>query len=339
MAGDSLSSPQPAYLHFSGTLGKRAVSMDLVKDRGFEGVPIYNGTFSFDSEQEPIPVYSDGGDTLTAVNLYESGISEDRNGRFSGKFQDGVFEGIYTSGEGKKEKFVLRISEPSGGMKFRFLQKDTLFLAMENLKAPNARFSWHFLQPEEAWLLDSLLTELHGDSLVKAGKGNPAAVFRELGNQYAKDYRESVEPFLPEDSINVSLNYDLNYGMEVLFNRNQLLSIALTQYQYSGGAHGMMYTQCHSFDLNAKKKIRMTDVFKPGYLPGLKAAINKAARKKYKVSDLSEALLVAEIEPNENFYLTGKGICFVFQPYEIGPYSMGEQHIYLPYSQIKDIVK
>jgi hypothetical protein len=83
----------------------------------------------------------------------------------------------------------------------------------------------------------------------------------------------------------------------------------------------------------------MQDVFKPGYLPGLKAAINAAARKKYKAGNLSEILLVEEIEPNENFYLTGKGICFVYQPYEIGPYSMGEQSIYIPYSQIKDIVK
>jgi hypothetical protein len=36
-------------------------------------------------------------------------------------------------------------------------------------------------------------------------------------------------------------------------------------------------------------------------------------------------LLADEIIPNENFCLTGKDVCFNFQPYEIGPFSMGKK--------------
>jgi hypothetical protein len=101
----------------------------------------------------------------------------------------------------------------------------------------------------------------------------------------------------------------------------------------------MMYSRCVSYDLNTRKKIRLADVFRAGYQQGLKEALNRAAQKKYGTTRLSDLLLVEEIEPNENFFLTGKGICFVFQPYEIAPFVMGEQNIYLPYSYIKNIVK
>jgi hypothetical protein len=60
---------------------------------------------------------------------------------------------------------------------------------------------------------------------------------------------------------------------------------------------------------------------------------------KYRVKNLSEILLVDEIEVTDNFFLTGKGICFVYQPYEIGPFSMGEQEIYIPFSDIRNLLK
>jgi len=327
------------YLHLTGSIGERPVSMDLVKERGYEGDSFFSGYFYFDDEEEPVPFYSEIGDSLKTLILNESGGGEHQNGRFSGEFISGTFHGKYRAQNGKEEPFRLIISKQEGCMNFRSLSADTFFAASAQANSPKARFSWHFLMPDEKWLEESLLRDLHGDSLYELGKGKTETMFGLLGAQYAKDYREDVKPFLSEEEISGVLNYDLSYGMDVAFNRNQLLSVIFTQYQYTGGAHGMMYSRCFSYDTKAQKRIGINDVFRPGYEKNLKTAINAAARKKYRVKNLSEVLLVDEIENTGNFFLSGKGICFVYQPYEIGPFSMGEQLIYLPYSAIKEIIK
>ena len=312
--------------------------MELIRERGYEGEPFFSGYLMYDADEEPIPLYSESGDTLQLL-LLESGRDQEQDGRLSGKFSGGVFQGTYTNPTGKKEKFVLTAGIPDGITRFIPVTGDTLFPAFKQAERPAARFSYMFLKPPQKWLQDSLLTEFHGDSLFRLGKGNPDSVFALLAVQYARDYREEVKPYYMENDVIESLNYDLNFGIEVLYNRNQLLSVALTQYTYTGGAHGMMYTRCYSYDLKGRKKFRIQDVFKPGYQAKLKLALNQAAKKKYRVQSLSDALLVDEIEPNDNFFLTGKGICFVYQPYEIGPFSMGEQFIYIPYSNLSDQLK
>ena len=314
--------------------------MDLVKEISSDGKPLFNGCFSYDSDQAPIPVFSDNDSSrLNSLILVESGMFDDNNGRLRGEYKNGVFEGWFEKPRGEKVKFRLEQNLPEGSLNFSSISFDTIFRATETGEKPNARFSWFYLIAAEKWLQDSLLTELHGDSLFRAGKGNPRLVFQSLGRQYAADYRQEVAPLTGDPELTESLNYDLDYGMEVLFNRNHLLSIAFSQYQYSGGAHGMLYSRCLSFDLNKKQKIRLSDVFRPSFQPALKAALNQAARKKYRTENLSDVLLVEEIEPNDNFFLTGKGICFVFHPYEIGPYAMGEQSIFLSYSELSRIVK
>ena len=45
------------------------------------------------------------------------------------------------------------------------------------------------------------------------------------------------------------------------------------------------------------------------------------------------------IEPNDNFYLTGKGIGFTYMPYEIGPYAMGEINIFIPFREVEKYLK
>jgi hypothetical protein len=336
---DSSNNAQDVYIRFSGNIGDKAVSMELIRERGYEGAPFFSGYLMYDADEEPIPLYSESGDTLNQLVLLESGGDQDQDGRLSGEFSGGIFQGTYTNKAGRKEKFVLTAGIPDGITAFIPVVGDTLFPAFKQADRPAARFSYMFLKPPQKWLLDSLLTEFQGDSLFRLGKGNPDTVFTLLAAQYARDYREEVKPYYMENDLIESLNYDLNFGMDVIYNRNELLSLAFTQYQYTGGAHGMMYTRCHSYDLRGRKKIRIQDVFKPGYQAKLKLALNQAAKKKYGVKNLSEALLVDEIEATDNFFLTGKGICFVYQPYEIGPFSMGEQFIYIPNSNLSDLLK
>jgi hypothetical protein len=47
---------------------------------------------------------------------------------------------------------------------------------------------------------------------------------------------------------------------------------------------------------------------------------------------------VDEIKPNENFYVTGEGVGFVYNHYEIAPYSFGATDIFLTKEGLKEIL-
>jgi len=336
---DSTPSGNHFYVHLTGTIGKRSVSMDLLRENGPDGKAIFNGCYSFDSDQVPISIFSLGSDSSDSIQLSESEVPEGNEGMFSGKFQSGKFEGQYTSPNGKKQDFSLQIAFPEGSIAFDPISGDSTIRARDSSETPFAHFSYNFLCPKEPWLLNAMLAEVHGDSLARLCQGKPILAFNKIGDQFALDYQSDVSPMIGDSELESFLNYELAFGVEVLYNRSNLLSLSFSQYNYTGGAHGMLFSKCASFDLNAKKRIRLEDVLKANSQEKLKVALTAAAKKKYQTNNLLDVLLVDEIIPNENFFLTGKGICFNFQPYEIGPFSMGEQKIYLPFSSIQDIVK
>ncbi len=336
---DSIPTGNHFYVHLIGTIGKRSVSMDLLREASPDGKAIFNGCYSFDSDQMPISIFSLGSDSLDSIELSESEMPEGNEGKFSGKFQSGKFVGQYTSTNGTKQDFSLQIAFPEGSISFDPISGDSTIRASSLSEAPFAQFSYNFLCPKEPWLMNAMLSEIHGDSIARLCPGKPSLAFKKAGNQFALDYQSEVQAMIGDSELESFLNYELAFGVEVLYNRSNLLSLSFSQYNYTGGAHGMLFSRCASFDLNAKKRIRLEDVLKANSQEKLKVALTAAAKKKYQTNNLSDVLLVDEIIPNENFFLTGKGICFNFQPYEIGPFSMGEQKIYLPFSSIQDIVK
>lgn len=45
------------------------------------------------------------------------------------------------------------------------------------------------------------------------------------------------------------------------------------------------------------------------------------------------------IKPNGNFYITDESINYVFNPYEIAPYYMGQTEVTIPFARIRNILK
>ena len=48
---------------------------------------------------------------------------------------------------------------------------------------------------------------------------------------------------------------------------------------------------------------------------------------------------VYAIKPNGNFYITDESINYVFNPYEIAPYSLGQTEVIIPFYKLKGILK
>jgi len=117
-----------------------------------------------------------------------------------------------------------------------------------------------------------------------------------------------------------------------------------------GGAHGLETRNYFNFDLKTGDLIKEKDLFKANYEFELAELIKKRIveeSKEYKDQKNSEPIIDLEdtdywtdsIKGNGNFYITDEGINYVFNPYEIAPYYMGQTEVSLPFSRLKNLLK
>lgn len=110
--------------------------------------------------------------------------------------------------------------------------------------------------------------------------------------------------------------------------------------QYTGGAHGMHNTQYFNIDTRTGDYISEDVLFEPMSKSVLQTIIKDLLIEKTKVTDGSAITLLEPdaIEPNGNFYFSKNGIVYVFNTYEVAPYSDGLIEITIPYERVKDIL-
>lgn len=114
----------------------------------------------------------------------------------------------------------------------------------------------------------------------------------------------------------------------IIYNKANLLVSEELNYYYSGGAHGNWSKMYKTYDKDSKKLITYYDFFDYDAMDVLKGIILKKVEEK-KVNSFKEEFYVTD-----NVYFTDKGISFNYNPYEIAPYSEGDIHIFVAYSEI-----
>lgn len=124
---------------------------------------------------------------------------------------------------------------------------------------------------------------------------------------------------------------------------NNIMVVSTATYDYLGGAHGSYNVRYYNFDVNTGQRIGEADLFGPKSLETIADLIRQDIKNRNKSSDQSQhvSLLVdlKKVEPNDNYYFTGRGITYVYNQYEIAPYSQGIVEISLPYSKILPYVQ
>ena len=163
--------------------------------------------------------------------------------------------------------------------------------------------------------------------------------YRELGNQYYEDMGNLQE----EDSQPSWYWYQLHKSNEILFEDDNMLSYSVEHADYTGGAHGSLQMLYYIIDLETLTTITEEDIFTPNYHHFLTEKIIEQLMQKYKV-ETPEKLLnegffdINDIAPNNNFWINNVGVHYVYNQYEIAPYSMGPIEVTIPYEEIKSII-
>ncbi len=182
------------------------------------------------------------------------------------------------------------------------------------------------------WIAGSTVFEAgftHGDS----------PTMGELADYFFSVYEKERKEFP------VNWPYQFELDGSVLLNRPGLVSLDLSFYAFTGGAHGNSHTENFVFNTATGKRLGLNDVFVTGFEAPLNKLIDSRFRKMRGLSpaerlDGEQGMLFENsIRFNDNLALTDKGIRFHYNPYEIAAYAFGSTVVNIPYSELEGLLK
>lgn len=99
-----------------------------------------------------------------------------------------------------------------------------------------------------------------------------------------------------------------------------------------------------NFDVSTGKNIYLKDIFVPGFERRLNDILFNALEQKTEATGILELqnkgyLCTTDIFPSDNFIMKEHSITFIYNVYEIAPYSNGITELDIPYSDINDLLK
>ena len=148
-----------------------------------------------------------------------------------------------------------------------------------------------------------------------------------------------------EEFPEVPAGYGLEIDQSVLLNTPTLLTIETFNYAFTGGAHGNYGTTYYNFDATTGQIISLEDILEDGFKASLTTIAEPIFKKSYLESGMtnySEAGFYFEndvFKLTDNFAITKEGLKFLYNPYEVAPYALGQQEIIIPYAALKNLIK
>jgi hypothetical protein len=137
----------------------------------------------------------------------------------------------------------------------------------------------------------------------------------------------------------------LKREVSVVHVSSKVVSLCFSEVIYTGGAHPNSRRRYQSFDAATGRPITMDDLFVPGArrrLDTVAAALFRQVQDIPPEATLTEAgfwFTDGRFALNDNFAVTGEGLLFYFNPYEIASYARGPTELLLPLEKLEDLLQ
>lgn len=213
-------------------------------------------------------------------------------------------------------------------------QKSSIFTAETYWKATYPVFSG---SPAAAAINRTLLYAVTGNDPSKPQSA--PVTLNAAASSFIKDF-EDMRKEMPD-----VMPYQWETTGTVMLNRSGVLTVSLSTNAYTGGAHGSYNTEYFVFDAETGKRLKIADVFIPGYEVSLDALIDTRFRETKGLTNADPlngekgGLFEDVIRHNENFAVTDQGITFFYNPYEIAPFSEGPTEINLTWQEVNPLLR
>lgn len=184
------------------------------------------------------------------------------------------------------------------------------------------------------------LAEYAGGSL----EGMAKAYVRQFFFQYLLDGKEAIDSYNgDEEAAATWMNYEERVTGSVLYNSDGFVCYQYNIYSYAGGAHGNTQIRNCVFDCKLKRSLALCDIFSAESYPLVSQKIRQQLMKQYDCASLDELSGKSFFDPEkisvtENFLIDEDGMSWLFDPYEIAAYAMGEISVRLSWHDLKPLI-
>lgn len=187
----------------------------------------------------------------------------------------------------------------------------------------------------DRWINDEIKTFYQLDPGLSLRESTTAEM-----ESYVLDYTELADD-MREKGITATMDWQYEDNLLHTYHANDFLILNKYGYSYSGGAHGNAWSLFISLDLKNRRLMQLPDII-TGDEEALPALLEKHLRKTYDIKDNESlqdfGLFELHILPNNNFYFDDKGLSFVYNQYEIAPYSAGMIEFTIPWGDLKELL-
>lgn len=332
------------YKRYSGTIAGQPVVLHLSSDNG-----ALSASYYYVKQGKPIGIYFSKDTTIAdgyMVSEPPATRTDEREATWKILLKDNTITGKWTSPDGSKTYDInLKEEYPAGSYQLSIWEKEDSIRYKADKPEPAATIAYKLLRGssamknEDVQFIEKLIMhELGADSLNAITIED--CVKKQIDN-YGKWYK-GVLAEEPDSNLGESWNnYYSGVAMDVIFNDNNWLVMEMSGSEYTGGAHGNYGVSYMNIDMQQKRVWKMEDVMTIDSNK-LNLLLDAEARRYFALSateSFEERLLADKVMPNSNICITPTGINFVYNPYEIASYADGIITLFLPYSQLKDLLK
>lgn len=156
----------------------------------------------------------------------------------------------------------------------------------------------------------------------------------EFNKNAEENWKARVATSIPSDNIsefpsdNEKFEFIAEWELSQL--NNDKVSLLLTIYQFSGGAHGSTIQKSFNYDINNQKELTLKDLFNDdvNYLNKVSAYSIANLKEQFVGNEMANEDSIKEgagpkIENFEIFTVNRNKLTFYFPQYSIGPYALG----------------
>ena len=320
--------PAGEKFYFRGSISDLSIEMTLLRDGEH-----LTGTYIYPRVGKNIDL-SGSIDKDGNVNLREADESGAQTGVFKGKWKSNELglaeiEGKWSRLDGSKETEFDVTQQP---IEFSAAVKVVPKVVRENNK-------------QSKYSVNTEYPQIEGDSRFDGFNQQARQMITKDVAAFKTAETESLDEAndLPAETLTSTLEIGYSFYLAT----DDLISVEFREGEYSrGAAHGSSITVVLNYDVKNRKKLELGDLFNPksNYLSIISAYCIKDLKDQSKKNDmLMEDQIKEGAAPRADNYsawtITRKGVWITFDPYQVAAYAAGPQHVLIPYSALKDVIK
>ena len=167
-------------------------------------------------------------------------------------------------------------------------------------------------------------------------------LFLKSSMRFFREDITEIKAFNKKENIDIpEFGYTFFLNTRVKDGGKGVVNYIIDQYSYSGGAHGNTLITCRNYYAENGNLITLNDILIPGYSDFLRPVLLEALKKKTEsvnVDDLRGKgfLTMNEIFVPDNYIIKSDTLKFIFNQYEIAPYSTGVIELSVPMSELSE---